>query len=669
MDENPFLNTQAGIDELQRLFDERRFAEVAEKASAMLKENPYLSDVESYYTRAVETLNAEPFVEEQMKEAESCFSNREYLKAIAAARKVLDLDSTHKRAQEILETSQHKIEAEPFIREITLQGEELFSRGEVERARSVWLKIETVDPGNPDLPLLLNRCETIRFVKKYTGEEQETIERLMKEGQQNLDEGRYQEAINIWSRILLIDETHQAGIEAIAGAKRLLEEQQREIDEMLHRARNLHAQGLAEEALDVIETVLKRSPEHPEAMPLAEKIRYEIEQQRLRVRIEGLLEAARSNLQERNWAAAAQKVSEVLQLQPGNSEAAEVNEAIQAGKRREQAEERHRHALEHHKGGNNYLAFNEVRKALELDPEYSDAIALSAEIEASLAAEQPVETDLELEAVEEAPGSVRPPAPPPAQPLSSPVISEAAPMEAPTPGWKFLMVSGLVLVAGVALLLFVYINRDKIFSSLNGSIDAPRDVDVASAGPTPIPSAAEGYMLQGQRLTSQDEPLDAIYFLQKVPPDSPLYEKASALISKAQQEILDIPSPTETPAPAGRPVADVSAAEARKAMAEGRTSFASDNFEKASQSFQRALALSPSSAEARSYLFKCYYNIGILAMREANINQADESFRKALEYAPNDEDSRRQLTVTRRYRNQEPDYNFSVYVKLQHLRE
>src|SRR3990172_6642759 len=101
MEDNPFLNAQTGIDEIRSLFGERRFQEVVEKASALLKDSPYMDDVRSYYERAVEALNAEPFILEQLKVAEQSFAQRDYLKAIPAAKMILDLDTEHRRALEI----------------------------------------------------------------------------------------------------------------------------------------------------------------------------------------------------------------------------------------------------------------------------------------------------------------------------------------------------------------------------------------------------------------------------------------------------------------------------------------------------------------------------------------------------------------------------------------
>lgn len=676
MEDNPFLSAQTGIDEIRSLFGERRFQAVIEKASALLKDNPYLDDVRSYYERAVEALNAEPFILEQLKVAEEHFDQGDYLKAIPAARMILDLDSEHPRAIEILEASQQKVEAEPFVREITVRGQELFERGEFQKARTEWIKIETVDPGNRDLPELLKRCDTVLFSKRYSPEVEETIDRLMREGQTHYDEGQFQDAANIWSRILVIDETHQQGQEAVARARRAVEEQHREIEEMLHRARDLHSRGLAEEALELLDSVLQRSPAQPDAQTLSEQIQYEIEQTDLRRKIDAVIGEARSAISERNWSRAMEKVNEALKLQPGNSEAVALSSAIQTGKTKERAEAHYRHALEHQRGGNAYLAFNEVKKALDLDGEHPGAAGLLKELEARLQAEAPLEEELELEPAEESDSSPSAPSPVPARPMALRAPAEEAAADGAAraaPGWRFLVVSGVILAIGSVLLIFFYLNLDTMFGSINGSAAVPEDSEIAMGGPLPLPAPGEGYLLRGTQLLAKGDPLDAIFYLQKVPPDSPLAKKASALIAKAQQELLELPPPTEPPPPTTGPTPAVSQpsanAEIRKVMAEARASFSSRNFQVAVQRFSRILELDRENADARSYLLKSYYNLGLLALRDSNMGQADSHFRKALEYGPDDQPSQRQLNVIRRYRNQPADHSLQVYLKLQQLRE
>jgi len=678
MEENPFLAESDVLGSIRELIRERRFEEAAEKAQAALKDNPFLTEAEELYNRAVEALNAEPFILEHLRVAEDHFGKLNYQEAIASARKILDLDSDHLRAQEIFEVSQQKIESEPFVREFITRGEEYFAGGDVEKARTEWQKIETIDPGNAVLFSLLARCDTIVYRKKYTPEEEETINRLTAEGQRHFDDGRYQEAINNWSRILVIDETHEDARASLTRARQALEERQREIDETLHRARVSLEGRRFDEGVALLDAQLQKVPGHPELQVLREQI---VSERRERERL-------------------AEEEIPFLEPEPGPTRepagppaaavaaAPPVHTAL-AAPAREDAETHYRHAVEHRRQGNLILAFNEVSHALELDPSHSAAQVLQMEIESALGSTEslaPVEMELEPEAILAPPPPpapalappvvALPPAPrpvaavappPPAMPIAAPPVVAAA---APAPRRRFLIVSASIFLVGIGLLVIFLLERDRIFGTLNAGLDRAVSEEFEAAGPLPLPSGAEGFLLQGQSLLDRKQYLDAIFYFQKVPPDSPVAKRASALIAQAQQQLLEVPAPpsaTDT-APAAESRTTPPPAEAVRVINEGRAAFNAANFETASQRFSRALEIDPASSEAKAWLSRAYYNLGLLAMRESNMETAEANFRRVLTLVPDDEESRRQIAVTRRYREQPSDHSLEVYLRFQKLR-
>lgn len=684
MEDNPFLNTEGGLEELVQLYQDRRFDQVIDRATAILSDNPQNEEARVLYEKAVEALNAEPFIVEHLKEAEHLLAERRHIDAIASATTILDLDQDHRRAKEILEICQQKVEAEPFIKELVQRGERLFESGEVDKARTEWLKIEEVDPGNAELPTLLARCETVHFEKRYEAGEGEKLEKLMAQGEECFADGRFQDAINIWSRMLVIDETNEGANAALARARRALEEKQREIDESLHRAQDLHSRGLSQEALELLDEILAASPNHPDALRLADQIRYAFQQESLLRRIDDTLSGARKAVSEQDWPVAMKKIQEALSLQPGNSEALAISQAVQTAKKKNQAELHYRDAIEHHRNGNHMLAFNELKKAIDIDPDHIDALALIREVEHTLASAPAIE-DLELEPVEDESGARVGVAPSAAAPTPARGIPRAAVPPAPKPGEtrpgavpglqagsRFLVVTGVIFLVAIALSGVFYLNFDRIFSGFDGRLDTPSSGEISTRESLPEPSAAEGYLIQAQSLLDHKEHLDAIFYLQKVPPDSPLAKKASALIAKAQQELLEIPPPAagSTAAPtSGVETTQAGSADLRRALAEGRSSFSAANFDRAIEAFQKAIALDSSVLEAKKFLAKAHYNKGVLAMRELDLTAADTSFRKSLEYEPDDPEILRQLSVIRRYKDKNADHSLQVYLKFQRLRE
>ena len=90
----------------------------------------------------------------------------------------------------------------------------------------------------------------------------EKIRTLLADGDRAMMQNEYQEAIDIWSRIFLIDVHSEEASQKIEGAKRLLAEQDRQIEEMFNLAVGLFNQGKKAEARAKFEEVLGLEPHH-----------------------------------------------------------------------------------------------------------------------------------------------------------------------------------------------------------------------------------------------------------------------------------------------------------------------------------------------------------------------------------------------------------------------
>jgi tetratricopeptide (TPR) repeat protein len=90
----------------------------------------------------------------------------------------------------------------------------------------------------------------------------EKIQALLADGDRVMMQNEYQEAIDIWSRIFLIDIHNQEASRKIEEAKRLLAEQDRKIEELFNLAVGLHNQGKKEDARAKFEEVLGMEPHH-----------------------------------------------------------------------------------------------------------------------------------------------------------------------------------------------------------------------------------------------------------------------------------------------------------------------------------------------------------------------------------------------------------------------
>jgi len=88
------------------------------------------------------------------------------------------------------------------------------------------------------------------------------ITALLSDGDRALENRDYQEAIDIWSRVFLMDIHNEEASRKIEEAKVLLAEQDRRIEEMFNLAVSLLHQGKKEEAARKFEEVLSHEPHH-----------------------------------------------------------------------------------------------------------------------------------------------------------------------------------------------------------------------------------------------------------------------------------------------------------------------------------------------------------------------------------------------------------------------
>ncbi|HVS08998.1 MAG TPA: tetratricopeptide repeat protein [Planctomycetota bacterium] len=88
------------------------------------------------------------------------------------------------------------------------------------------------------------------------------IDELLAEGQRAFDESQYQNAIDVWSRIYLIDLDHAEANRRIDAARKLKAEQERVADEQLHEGVRALEEGRSEEARAILERLLEQNPNH-----------------------------------------------------------------------------------------------------------------------------------------------------------------------------------------------------------------------------------------------------------------------------------------------------------------------------------------------------------------------------------------------------------------------
>ncbi len=414
------------------------------------------------------------------------------------------------------------------------------------------------------------------------------IDDLLREGQEAFEQRDYQGAIDAWSRIFLIDLDNEEASTRIDKARQLKAESERQVEEVFQEG----------------------------------------------------MEALRAQ----DADAAKQAFEQVLAAQPGNNEARDFLEQLEAG------------------------------QMPEVDEQGNTTDTIEAAAEHMLAKEIMVPPEPGEESTPRGPAEKRQVA-----------VGGASARR------RFLLIGGLVLALVLGGGWYVFTHRDDFFPN------------------TPDPSA--GQETPGQRLSPIDRARAqyergnteaALTSLKKLPPSSPHYEEAQALI--AQWEGAQQPDDGDGPEidPAVQARHDALAAAARTAVSEGRMLEARALFRAAGET----LALSPADSQrlfdteekARSLseeikLFErneweealrmlwrrhldepddpdiklliaySYYNIGVQSLQRGNLNSAEQSFTELLDVDPDDADARRHLLFAQTYLQRDADLLYRIYVK------
>ena len=95
---------------------------------------------------------------------------------------------------------------------------------------------------------------------------------LLQQGRGLFRNGRLQQAIHVWTRILFLDRNNRAARDAIDQAKRVIAERQRELDALVLAAGRCEASGDRRGALQRVNKVLSLDPRHAEGRSLLDKI-------------------------------------------------------------------------------------------------------------------------------------------------------------------------------------------------------------------------------------------------------------------------------------------------------------------------------------------------------------------------------------------------------------
>ncbi len=625
----------------------RDFEEAINGCRAVLTISPENQRARELMDEAQSRLEAELFTRENLRKAHEFFGARNFQKCINECQKIQLLDPDNATVSELLTKAQEKLEAEPFVQNFVSSGRSLFESGLYGEAIAQWEKVRVIDPEYPDLDRLITNARSKMGVAgtgsdssmqmfdapvEPAGEggeafgfvsDQDRVKQLLEEGDQLYENGQYQKAIEALSEIFMLDVNHPEALQKIEAARAAANQQRLGIKDNLKKAQQVYEQGDVAAAHELFKQVVAIDPENSEAQKYLALIgRADEEPAGLDDLIAKGTEAEGSG----QFRQAAQYFSQALAVDSENAGLADriKNLNLQA-KKQEQYKALLGNARAFVAEGKVDSARHALSKILETDPSSQEALDLLRELK-------------ELPATAPRQRTQRVAVSGKAAPKSSPLVPAA--------------IGALVLVAGGAGYFFF---QNKRNASDNNRPSIAHTVKPSAKPPGPsgtTPNSANPADQQKQPVVALNE--DGKQKVDRLVREANFYyrEKQYQLAIEKAEEVLKS-DPLNKDAigvrlQARKMIADMKASE-RRLLDDANSYFAYSDYVGAVRLYEKYMDLNPESkAGLQPKVLMCYYNLGVLAIREWRCDRAGDYFRQVLFIDETDQLSKEALSVARR---------------------
>ncbi len=249
----------AALTDLLERRELRRLVQAAEENRAEVAQNPALRKlVETAYAR----LEAEPYIKNYLDSARAALEVGDFEECDRLLAKARSLDPTAPGIEELAE-ERRGYDAPGDAFGGNLPGYLTKPRPAANTPAAdldFFAEVPAVDDGivRHDVPPEVFGAD---FGAHATGGD-ERVQELLREGQQAFDRGQFQEAIDCWSRIFLIDIDHEEAARRIEDARRRRSEGDRQVEEVFHQGVSAYEIGEPEQARLAFQKVLAIAPGH-----------------------------------------------------------------------------------------------------------------------------------------------------------------------------------------------------------------------------------------------------------------------------------------------------------------------------------------------------------------------------------------------------------------------
>lgn len=658
-----------------------KYEEAITGCRAVLQAAPDNLKAKQLLDEAQSKMEADLFVRDNLRKAQEYFNARDYQKCVSECQKIQLLDPNNASMQKLIQMAQEKMEAEPFVQNFISSGQSLYQNGLFNEAISQWEKVRAIDPVYPGLDAMIKDArekmggfreeeptvagslqsddgteDTVMtegmpsfelnldnilsesgggqpFSFDHVGDDspeeqqatekleflsdEDRIKQLLRDGDQLSSHGHYQRAIEVWSEIFMLDVNHPEALQKIEVARQAAAEQRAASQEIVKRGIAAYESGNIEEARELFEQVRASDPDNPEAARYMEMLPAASESP---ATLEDMIAQAEDAEKRGQYREAAMLFSQALAIDADNAELADrvKNLNLQA-KRQEQGRTVIGNARAFLAEGKLESARHAVTKILEGDPSNAEALQIMKEIKAQMGS-----AAASTEAVAAAPGVA---------------VRTAARTSLPLS--KILMVVGVLAVLGLGYVVYSMFNPK------------PKQVAQVRVGKKPIKKSATTttkppvkpvVILSPQDKEKADKLLQEaqFYFMEKRYPEAEQKADEALKIDPSNADAASVKSEAE------RIQKEAITAE-QKLLDDANNYFAYSEFAGAVKLYEKYLTKHPETVnQVQPQIIKCYYNLGVIAIRTWRCDTAADYFRQVLFIDDTDNLSKEALGLARK---------------------
>lgn len=331
--------------------------------------------------------------ERLMEQAHNAITESRYQQAALYLQKILADDPSNIRAINLLEKAfQTKIRRQKI--EDALK--KYINKKNYIAAKAKYKELKKEAPQHPRLDHYHKRLQELKETNQFSvdrlqlsADKKAKRDRLFRQGQKALKDGRYRQAINSFQELLQIAPGDLKAKEALKDAQRrlALKREQKRLERLLKQGKNYFEQGELLSAQKNFETILESNPRHEEAVKWLNKVKAALdkkkEKQSLRLQAQNLYQEGNAYMKQKEYKKAIEAYESVLSLIEGYKDTKSRLDLAQKNRKqkyiREQKQQAEEIAQYMRNGLSDYYAENykgavaNLDKVLKLDPDNEQA--------------------------------------------------------------------------------------------------------------------------------------------------------------------------------------------------------------------------------------------------------------------------------------------------------